>query len=136
VVETDPSLFYASIHQSPLYPGTGDADETGVGNVVNAPAPPHAPRELWRRLFETRLIPALDAFAPDLVLISAGFDAHRLDPLAQQSLEASDFAWATRAVVEAAAHAKGRVVSSLEGGYDLEALGRSAAAHVEALARG
>ena len=136
VVETDPSLFYASIHQSPLYPGTGDEDETGVGNVVNAPAPPHAPRELWRRLFETRLIPALDAFAPDLVMISAGFDAHRLDPLAQQSLEAEDFAWATRAVVEAAAAAKGRVVSSLEGGYDLDALGRSAAAHVEALARG
>ena len=136
VVETDPSLFYASIHQSPLYPGTGDEDETGVGNVVNAPAPPHAPRELWRRLFETRLIPALDAFAPDLVMISAGFDAHRLDPLAQQSLEAEDFAWATRAVVEAAAAAKGRVVSSLEGGYALDALGRSAAAHVEALARG
>ena len=136
VVETDPSLFYASIHQSPLYPGTGDEDETGVGNVVNAPAPPHAARELWRGLFETRLIPALDAFAPDLVLISAGFDAHRRDPLAQQSLEAEDFAWATRALVEAAGAAKGRVVSSLEGGYDLEALGRSAAAHVEALARG
>jgi acetoin utilization deacetylase AcuC-like enzyme len=135
VVETDPSLFYASIHQSPLYPGTGGEDETGVGNVVNAPAPPHAPRELWRRLFETRLIPAMDAFRPDLVLISAGFDAHRLDPLAQQSLEAADFAWATRAVVEAAGAAKGRVVSSLEGGYDLEALGRSAVAHVEALAR-
>ena len=136
VVETDPSLFYASIHQLPLYPGTGDEDETGVGNVVNAPAPPHAARELWRGLFETRLIPALDAFAPDLVLISAGFDAHRRDPLAQQSLEAEDFAWATRALVEAAGAAKGRVVSSLEGGYDLEALGRSAAAHVEALARG
>jgi len=116
-VEDDPSLFYASIHQSPLYPGTGAADETGVGNVVNAPAPPHAPRELWRRLFETRLI-------------------HRRDPLAHQGLEAEDFAWATRAVVEAASAAKGRVVSSLEGGYDLEALGRSAVAHVEALARG
>ena len=136
VVEADPSLFYASIHQSPLYPGTGDADETGVGNVVNAPAPPHAPRELWRRLFETRLIPALDAFGPDLIMISAGFDAHRRDPLAQQSLEAEDFAWATRAVVEASSAAKGRVVSSLEGGYDLEALGRSAVAHVAALARG
>jgi acetoin utilization deacetylase AcuC-like enzyme len=136
VVEADPSLFYASIHQSPLYPGTGGADETGVGNVVNAPARPHAPRELWRGLFETRLIPALAAFRPDLVMISAGFDAHRRDPLAQQSLEAEDFAWATRAVVEAARDsAKGRVVSSLEGGYDLEALGRSAAAHVEALAR-
>ena len=136
VAETDASLFYASIHQSPAYPGTGRADETGQGNVVNAPAPPYAPRELWRRLFETRLIPALDAFAPDLVLISAGFDAHRRDPLADQALEAGDFAWATRAIVEAATAAKGRVVSSLEGGYDLEALGRSAVAHVEALAGG
>ena len=136
VAETDASLFYASIHQSPAYPGTGRADETGQGNVVNAPAPPYAPRELWRRLFETRLIPALDAFAPDLVLISAGFDAHRRDPLADQALEAEDFAWATRAIVEAATAAKGRVVSSLEGGYDLEALGRSAVAHVEALAGG
>jgi acetoin utilization deacetylase AcuC-like enzyme len=135
--EADPSLFYASIHQSPLYPGTGAESETGVGNVVNAPVPPHAPRELWRRLFETRLMPAMAGFAPDLVIVSAGFDAHRRDPLANQSLEAEDFAWATRAVVEAAGGAaRGRVVSSLEGGYDLEALGRSAAAHVEALAQG
>ncbi len=136
VVETDPSLFYASIHQAPLYPGTGAVDETGVGNVVNAVARPHADPRVWRGLFETRLMPALDAFAPDLVLVSAGFDAHRRDPLAHQSLEAEDFAWATRAIVEASGAAKGRVVSSLEGGYDLEALGRSAVAHVEALARG
>ena len=135
--ETDPSLFYASIHQSPLFPGTGDAGETGLGNVVNAPAPAHASPALWRGLFETRLMPALSDFAPDLVLISAGFDAHRRDPLAHQSLEAEDFGWATRAIVEAASGAaKGRVVSSLEGGYDLEALGRSAVAHVEALAGG
>jgi acetoin utilization deacetylase AcuC-like enzyme len=132
--EQDASLFLASIHQSPLYPGTGAEDETGVGNIVNAPVPPHAPRELWRRRFEERLIPALDAFAPDIVLISAGFDAHRRDPLAHQSLEEADYAWATRAVVEAAGRtAKGRVVSTLEGGYDLEALGRSAAAHARAL---
>jgi len=132
--ESDGTLFLGSIHQSPLYPGTGMADETGVGNIVNAPAPPHAPRELWRRLFEERLIAGLDAFAPDLVLISAGFDAHRRDPLAHQSLEAEDFAWATRAVVDASkGSARGRVVSSLEGGYDLEALGRSAVAHVRAL---
>jgi acetoin utilization deacetylase AcuC-like enzyme len=136
VVEADPTLFYGSIHQVPLYPGTGAEDETGVGNVVNAAAPPHAPRELWRRLFERRIVSALADFAPDLVLISAGFDAHRRDPLAHQSLEAADFAWATRAVLAASTAAKGRVVSSLEGGYDLEALGRSAAAHVEALARG
>ncbi|HEY0052478.1 MAG TPA: histone deacetylase family protein [Caulobacteraceae bacterium] len=132
--EADASLFLGSIHQSPLYPGTGAEGETGVGNIVNAPAPPHAPRELWRALFETRLMPALDAFAPDLILISAGFDAHRRDPLAHQSLEAEDFAWATRAVLEVARrHCGGKVVSSLEGGYDLEGLGRSAVAHVEAI---
>ena len=132
--EDDGTLFLGSIHQSPLYPGTGMAEETGVGNIVNAPAPPHAPRELWRRLFEERLIAAMADFGPDLVLISAGFDAHRRDPLAHQSLEAEDFAWATRAVVEASKPtARGRVVSSLEGGYDLEALGRSAVAHVRAL---
>ncbi len=132
--EHDPTLFLASIHQSPLYPGTGDESETGVGNIVNAPVPPHAPRELWRRRFEERLLPALDAFAPDLILISAGFDAHRRDPLAHQSLEEADYAWATRAVVEVArSTCGGRVVSTLEGGYDLEALGRSAAAHARAL---
>jgi acetoin utilization deacetylase AcuC-like enzyme len=135
--EQDPSLFLASIHQSPLYPGTGDESETGVGNIVNAPVPPHAPRELWRRRFEERLMPALDAFAPDLILISAGFDAHRRDPLAHQSLEEADYAWATRAVVEVArSSCRGRVVSTLEGGYDLEALGRSAAAHARALGEG
>jgi acetoin utilization deacetylase AcuC-like enzyme len=132
--ETDAGLFLASIHQSPLYPGTGEEGETGVGNIANAPVPPHAPRELWRARFEERLMPALDAFAPDLVLISAGFDAHRRDPLAHQSLEEEDYAWATRAIVEVARRtAGGRVVSSLEGGYDLEALGRSAVAHVRAL---
>jgi acetoin utilization deacetylase AcuC-like enzyme len=133
--EADPTLFFASIHQSPLYPGTGAAHETGVGNVVNVPVPPGAPAALWRKLFESRLMPGVDAFEPDLIIISAGFDAHARDPLAQQSLEAEDFAWATRAIVETArARAGGRVVSSLEGGYDLQALGRSAAAHVEALA--
>ena len=96
-----------------------------------------AAREVWRRQFESRLMPALDAFAPDLVLISAGFDAHRRDPLAHQSLEAEDYGWMTRAVVDIArSRAGGRVVSSLEGGYDLEGLGRSAVAHVRALQEG
>jgi acetoin utilization deacetylase AcuC-like enzyme len=132
--ERDADLFLASIHQSPLYPGTGFADETGVGNIVNAPAPPHASRAVWRGLYETRLMPALDAFAPDLILISAGFDAHRRDPLAHQSLEAEDFAWATRCVLEVArSRCGGRVVSSLEGGYDLVGLGSSSVAHVTAL---
>ncbi|MDO1560056.1 histone deacetylase family protein [Brevundimonas sp. 2R-24] len=131
--EADPNLWLGSIHQHPLYPGTGRADETGVGNIVNAPVPPHAAREAWRGAF-VGLVQRMDAFQPDLILISAGFDAHRRDPLAHQSLEAEDFAWATRAVVEASqGTARGRVVSTLEGGYDLEALGRSAAAHVGAL---
>ena len=131
--EADDSLFLASIHQSPLYPGTGAASETGVGNIVNAPVGPHAASEAWRAAFSA-LMPAVESFRPDLILISAGFDAHRRDPLAHQSLEAADFAWATRAVTEVARSCcAGKVVSSLEGGYDLEGLGRSAAAHVQAL---
>jgi acetoin utilization deacetylase AcuC-like enzyme len=133
VFETDPTLFLASIHQRPLYPGTGDASETGVGNIVNGVVGPNSPREKWRKVFD-RLMESVDAFAPDLILISAGFDAHARDPLASQQLEAEDFAWATRAIVSVAnQRSKGRVVSSLEGGYDLEALGQSARAHVQAL---
>ena len=132
--EAEDSLFLASIHQSPLYPGTGAESETGVGNIVNATVGPHAAREAWKSAFSGRLMPALEAFRPDLILISAGFDAHRRDPLAHQSLEAEDFAWATRAVIEVArATCSGKVAASLEGGYDLEGLGRSAAAHVRAL---
>lgn len=131
--ETDPTLMLASVHQSPLYPGTGDPSERGVGNIVNATVPPRAPREFWRHRFEG-LMDAVGAFAPDLIIVSAGFDAHARDPLANQELEAEDFAWATRAILAVArSSSRGRVVSSLEGGYDLEALGRSAAAHVRAL---
>jgi acetoin utilization deacetylase AcuC-like enzyme len=136
VFENDPTVFFASIHQSPLYPGTGDASETGLGNIANATVAPHAPREIWRSRFEG-LMDKVDAFAPELLIVSAGFDAHVRDPLSAQSLEEDDFAWATRAIVSVAnARAKGRVVSSLEGGYDLQALGRSAAAHVRALQEG
>jgi acetoin utilization deacetylase AcuC-like enzyme len=132
--EDDDSLFLASIHQMPLYPGSGAADETGVGNIVNAPVAPHVAREAWRATFAGGLMPPLEAFRPDLILISAGFDAHRRDPLAHQSLEAADFAWATRAVIEVARRVcDGTVVSALEGGYDLEGLARSAVAHVQAL---
>ena len=132
--ENDDSLFLGSIHQMPLYPGTGAAAEIGVGNIVNVPVPPHSAREAWRASFSGGLMPALDAFRPDLILISAGFDAHRRDPLAHQSLEAEDFAWATRAVIEVArSRCGGKVAASLEGGYDLEGLGRSAQAHVQAL---
>jgi acetoin utilization deacetylase AcuC-like enzyme len=136
VFENDPTVFFASIHQSPLYPGTGDPSETGLGNIANATVAPHAAREIWRSRFEG-LMDKVDAFAPELLIVSAGFDAHVRDPLSAQSLDEDDFAWATRAIVSVAnARAKGRVVSSLEGGYDLQALGRSAAAHVRALQEG
>ena len=133
--ETDPTLFLASVHQSPLYPGTGDPAETGVGNIANATVAPGAAQAAWRAAFEG-LMESMDAFAPDLILISAGFDAHARDPLSEQNLEAEDFAWATRAILAVArTRAGGRVVSALGGGYDLQALGRCAVAHVRALTR-
>ncbi|MBV9861226.1 MAG: histone deacetylase family protein [Alphaproteobacteria bacterium] len=132
--ERDPSLFYASTHQSPLYPGTGYAEETGVGNIVNVPLRPMSGSREFRRAMEAQILPALDAFRPELMLISAGFDAHRRDPLAQLQFEEADFAWATRELAGIARrHGQGRVVSTLEGGYDLSALGASAAAHVRVL---
>jgi acetoin utilization deacetylase AcuC-like enzyme len=133
VFETDPTLFLASVHQSPHWPGSGHPSEIGVGNIANAIVPPHAPREVWRKAFEG-LMDRVDAFGPDIILVSAGFDAHAADPQGEQQLEAEDFAWATRAIVAAAnSRSRGRVVSSLEGGYDLAALGQSALAHVRAL---
>ncbi len=135
VVENDPRLFFASVHEWPAYPGSGLPAERGVGNVTNAIVFPGSPRERWRAAFET-LMPPLDAFAPDIILISAGFDAHAREDagISQQALESEDFAWATRAIASVArSRCSGRIVSSLEGGYDLEALGRSAVAHVRAL---
>jgi acetoin utilization deacetylase AcuC-like enzyme len=130
----DPRLFYASTHQSPLYPGTGAASETGVGNIVNVPLPPMAGSPQFRLGFSREILPALDAFRPEIVLISAGFDAHRSDPLAQLLLDESDYTWVTGQLLEIARrHAGGRVVSTLEGGYDLAALGASTAAHVSML---
>ncbi|HEY1795345.1 MAG TPA: histone deacetylase family protein [Stellaceae bacterium] len=130
----DPTLFYASTHQSPLYPGTGAASETGVGNIVNLPLRPMSGSNEFRQGMTRVVLPALAEFAPELVMISAGFDAHRADPLAQLMLDESDYAWVTERLVEIARdHARGRVVSTLEGGYDLAALGASAAAHVRAL---
>jgi acetoin utilization deacetylase AcuC-like enzyme len=130
-----PNLFYASTHQFPLYPGTGRPSEKGVaGNILNIPLPPGADGPAFRAAFENSILPALDRFAPDFVFISAGFDAHRADPLASLELDEADFAWATRMVCAVAARCcGGRVVSALEGGYDLDALGSSAAAHVRAL---
>jgi acetoin utilization deacetylase AcuC-like enzyme len=133
IFEADPNLFLASVHEAPAWPGTGDPSETGVGNIANATVPPGAPREAWRKAW-SGLMAKVAAFDPDLIIVSAGFDAHARDPLADQRLEAEDYAWATRAIVSVAnGRAGGRVVSSLEGGYDLEALGQSALAHVRAL---
>jgi len=133
-----PDLFFTSIQSWPMWPGTGHPDEPAPANIVNAVSPEGAPVEVWKRAFET-LMDRVDAFAPDLIIVSAGFDAHKWDPVGGggQSLEEADFAWATRAIASVAnRHAKGRVVSSLEGGYDLQALGRSALAHVRALGEG
>lgn len=138
IAEREPRLFFASTHQSPLYPGTGAARETGADhNVVNAPLPPGAGAAAWRAAMEARVLPALDAFAPELILVSAGFDAHKADPLAQLALEEGDFAWAGSALRRAALrHCEGKLVSTLEGGYDLAALARSASAYVGALQHG
>jgi acetoin utilization deacetylase AcuC-like enzyme len=132
--ETDDSLFYASTHQSPLYPGTGAASEIGVGNVVNVPLRPMAGSSQFRAGMTQRILPAIEAFRPEFVLISAGFDAHRNDPLAQLLLDEADYAWITERLIEIAdRHADGRLVSTLEGGYDLDALRASAAAHTRVL---
>jgi acetoin utilization deacetylase AcuC-like enzyme len=135
-VEADASILYASSHQSPCYPGTGAATERGVGNVFNAPLPPGADGARFREAWSYPLLPAIEAFAPELIVISAGFDAHARDPLAQLRVREADFAWLTEALCALAErHAKGRVVSLLEGGYDLEALATSAAAHLRVLMR-
>jgi acetoin utilization deacetylase AcuC-like enzyme len=132
----DPSVFYVSTHQSPLYPGTGDASERGAGNILNVPLPGGTTGHTYRMLFDAAVMPALNAFAPELVILSAGFDAHVDDPLGGLRLTEDDFVWITERMLDLAARsADGRVVSLLEGGYDLPALGRSVAAHVAALAR-
>ncbi len=134
IFERDRDLFYASTHQMPLYPGTGDVSETGVGNICNAPLPPMAGSGPFRAAMERIVLPALDEFRPELLIVSAGFDAHAADPLAQLMLGEADYAWATDALLEVAErHCGGRLVSALEGGYDLPALARSAATHVERL---
>lgn len=133
-----PGMFFASIQSWPMWPGTGHPNEPVPANIVNTVSPEGAEPAVWRRAFEG-IMDKVDAFAPDLIIVSAGFDAHRRDPVGGggQSLEEADFAWATRAIADVAnRHARGRVVSSLEGGYDLEALGRSALAHVQALGEG
>jgi len=131
----EPRAFYLSTHQVPLYPGTGSASERGGrGRVLNIPLPEGSDGARYRGVCSEMLLPALDAFAPQLLLISAGFDAHRLDPLAGLNLNAEDYAWLTERLVEVAQrHAEGRIVSTLEGGYSLTALRESSVAHIRAL---
>ena len=135
---SDPTVMYCSTHQMPLYPGTGATTERGLhDNIVNAPLRPGDGGERFREAFGTVILPRLSAFRPDFVVISAGFDAHMGDPLANLNLLEPDYAWVTGKIMEIAdASASGRIVSVLEGGYDLDALSRSVVAHVTALMRG
>lgn len=135
VVWDDPRILFVSSHQWPLYPGTGRASETGAhGNVVNVTLPARSGGAEMRAAYDTQVWPELEEFEPQLLLVSAGFDAHADDPLANLMWREADFAWLTRRLCQIAeAHCDGRLVSSLEGGYDLEALGASVAAHVRVL---
>jgi len=132
---SDKTIMYCSTHQMPLFPGTGAVGETGEHNtIVNAPLRPGDGGSAFRAAFETRILPRLDEFRPELLIISAGFDAHMRDPLANINLAEADFIWATQKLMDLAdGCAGGRVVSLLEGGYDLQALGNSVAAHVATL---
>jgi acetoin utilization deacetylase AcuC-like enzyme len=134
----DKSVMYCSTHQMPLFPGSGAVIESGTHNtVVNAPLRPGDGGEAFRAAFEDRILPRLREFRPELVIISAGFDAHMRDPLASINLTEDDFVWVTQKLMDVADHcAEGRVVSLLEGGYDLRALGNSVAAHVATLMHG
>ncbi|KZY32896.1 acetoin utilization protein, partial [Roseovarius sp. HI0049] len=128
---------FVSSHQMPLWPGTGAAEERGAhDNIINVPLPPETAGDGFRKAYEAQVFPALEEFKPELIIISAGFDAHKADPLANLMLVEEDFAWVTRKLCEIAArHGEGRVVSCLEGGYDLGGLSRGAAAHVDELIR-
>ncbi|MHC2089636.1 histone deacetylase family protein [Methylobacterium sp. WCS2018Hpa-22] len=135
IVWSDPSVLFCSTHQMPLYPGSGAVSEEGEhGTIVNAPLKPFADGDAFKEAMRSRILTRLEAFKPDLIVISAGFDAHWRDPLANLMLEAEDFAWATSQVMEIADRTcDGRIVSLLEGGYDLKGLGDSVAAHVSVL---
>jgi acetoin utilization deacetylase AcuC-like enzyme len=134
----DPSVLFCSTHQMPLYPGSGAKDETGAhDSIVNAPLSPNTGSDHFREAFKSRVLPALENFRPDLIIISAGFDAHHRDPLAQINLVGEDFDWATGRILEVADRsAKNRVVSLLEGGYDLEGLAESAGLHILRMMKG
>ncbi|MEM9429500.1 MAG: histone deacetylase family protein [Pseudomonadota bacterium] len=138
LVWDDPRIFFASTHQMPLYPGTGRAEERGAhGQILNVPLAPGDGGAAFRSRMERLVLPALDAHRPEMIFISAGFDAHRDDPLANLEFDEDDFVWATREIMAVAGtHSGGRVVSTLEGGYNLAALASSTAAHVKALMGG
>jgi len=138
IFEDDGSVFYASLHQWPLYPGTGAAQERGIGDgegtTLNCPMPAGSQDPDWLGAFDAEILPALEDFRPEFVLISAGFDAHRLDPIAGTSLSEEAFGAMTRSLLQFAdQHCAGRLVSVLEGGYHLGALAACVEAHVEAL---
>lgn len=131
---SDKDLFYGSTHEMPLFPGTGAMSERGVGNIANAPLRAGDSGERFREAFESRILPALHDFGPDILIISAGFDAHQADPLGNVRLVEADFLWVTEKIAAMAKrHCQGRIVSMLEGGYDLNALARSVAVHVKTL---
>jgi acetoin utilization deacetylase AcuC-like enzyme len=137
IFKDDPSVFYASSHQMPLYPGTGSPSETGVGNIVNAALSAGSGKDAMQAAYRDRIFPALEAFHPDILLISAGFDADYRDPLAQLRWVPDDFAWVTAELMDIAARLSGsRVVSLLEGGYDRMGLATGVAAHVATLQSG
>jgi acetoin utilization deacetylase AcuC-like enzyme len=136
MAEEDARFMYASTHQFPFYPGTGDERECGAhGNIVNVPLRALSGGQAFRAAYEGVILPALENFQPEFLIISAGFDAHHADPLAQLQLSEDDFAWVTHGLMKIAEkHANHRIVSFLEGGYNLKALAASAKAHVAALA--
>ncbi len=130
----EPDMYYGSTHEMPLYPGTGSKLETGAGNIFNAPLAPGSGSDVFRAAMEDRILGSLETFGPELIFISAGFDAHRLDPLSTIELVEDDFDWATRKLMEISDKtAGGRIVSMLEGGYDLQGLSQSVAVHLKAL---
>lgn len=130
----DKDLFYGSTHQMPLFPGTGSLSETGVGNIFNAPLSAGDDGEKFKQAMNERILPALTKFSPDFLIISAGFDAHRNDPLANINLKEDDFTWITNKLLDIAEkQCDGRVISVLEGGYNLDALSKSVAAHITEL---
>ncbi|OBJ35469.1 histone deacetylase family protein [Mycobacterium colombiense] len=134
---SDPSVLYASTHQMPLFPGTGAVRETGVGNIFNSPLAAGDGGAELRAAFKDRIVPALQAFSPEMIIVSAGFDAHERDPLGSLTMTAADFAWVTRELMTTAEKlCDGRLVAVLEGGYDLQGLTDSVTAHVGELLKG